>query len=119
MGESEEKMKSAKWLVLSLVLLTACGETSGPVTGINFQIAPDPGCSLGTPNLGLLLFVDGVQRARDALSIGEFSIVIRVAVGDHTAQAKEDTGPYGYAWPQQRVTVIAGQITTVRLACGG
>lgn len=108
---------------LLLLAVAACSELqAGPnepsaqaTTGVQFWIDPQKCYDLGTPNLGLRLFVDGALRRVDTLSIGDRSDVLGVTPGHHDVAAQEDY-QFGFVWSQQ-ITVNAGQVAVVTLGC--
>src|SRR5580765_480301 len=89
-------------LLLAGVVVMACRDTTGPTTAIQFRLDPATCLDVGTPNLGLQLWIDSVFRSRAVLSVGELSQSIPVDPGTHRGFAREDY-PGGYTWPEQTV----------------
>jgi hypothetical protein len=102
-----------------LALVVACGATSPSITAIQFKLDPSTCFDMGTPNLGVQLWVDEVLRAHDTLSIGELSKAVPVEPGQHTAFAREESIGYGpgYMWPRQSVNVLRDSSRVVLLRC--
>lgn len=120
-GSSCATVSAMRLLTLSLlgsVLLVGCHEATAAdaQTAVNYRLDPQTCFDMGTPNLGVRLFLDGALRATDTLSIGEFSKPVAATPGVHTAYAQEDYSG-GYVWPSTTVVVQSGQTVTVLLRC--
>ena len=110
-------MKTCLVGVAALPVVMACGrDPTGPTTGIEFRLAPATCLNVGTPNLGLQLWIDSVFRSRAVVSVGEVSQPIPVEPGKHSAFAREDY-PGGYTWPAQTVIVPQDSSRLVSLPC--